>query len=701
MNPAAQAASALHRLPKPIGAAEFRDALLAICPPRFPAARHARPQRVGLAISGGVDSMALAFLFSCLIRSGEKLKIADHPLMGAYGVVVDHQLRPGSDVEASAVAKALSKMHLRVMVSRMRWKHERENGIDPATLPNLESAARNNRYHILGATCHQRHISSLFLAHHRDDQYETVLMRLLAGHGYRGLRGMQAANAIPECYDMSGVHKSGLLDDQVKRLPALSFKPTNREIRGLRRSLQDDVRVSGDFESITSRLVLNQTSRFAGFVTRTHNPNQPYLKPLNIEDGGVWIYRPLLEFDKNRLIATCEANGVPWFEDATNADKTLTTRNAVRHLLRNHTLPKALQKENILRLSKRADKRATQEEDEAKRLIQREGVLRSFDSNAGTLRIRLPTIDVGRKRRINSAQRDATLQKKQKVLAAVMIRKLIEFVTPDQGYIPLPNLDNVVRRLFPQLFLDNSSSESSRKAFSIAGVLFEPLPNNRWLLSRAPYPANRPMPSRRLLDRKSGNPTVPPLSELSPLADTRISKRASWKTCKHHQLWDNRFWIRLASTLPNARFRILPFHPSHSKRFSRALPDEERKRLEKVLRAYAPGKIRFSLPGLYAVNEKWLGGTRDEGKDVYPDEAKNVGTLLALPSLGIHLPGLQRWVRYDIRYRNVDLDLLVKRKRHTYLRHSAPSTARWQRRREARTTAAASDNTAIDIATLP
>ncbi|KAL6860965.1 hypothetical protein J3F83DRAFT_748146 [Trichoderma novae-zelandiae] len=658
---------AFHHASKPISVHEFRDAVLAVCRPRFPTAYYARPQRIALAISGGVDSMAMAYLFSSLIRVYRGIKIADYPAESAYGVVVDHKLREESSLEASRVSQELKRLGLKAVIKTLNWREHRGHGIEPSALPNLESVARTMRYQALGAACRYLQSQSLFFAHHQDDQYETVLMRMLAGHGYRGLQGIREANAIPECYELHSVYKSGLLDDQMQKHPYLSFKPPSREMKRIRHILRDD-KEAEPWDRIRSYLSSNQTSTsFPGHLSRDPDPSIPYLTPLHSEDGGVTIYRPLLEFDKARLIATCEANGVRWFEDSTNTDPTLTTRNAIRQLTRAHTLPRALKKPSILALAQRSKRRARLEEAEAHRLLVRERVIKDFDPNAGTLLIDVSALwreSPRQMRRPFSQAREKVRKRSRRLMATMALRKLIAFVTPEIHLPPLANLDNAVDRLFPDLSGEPDAVPAAQpKAFSIAGVLFEPVPKMNsasWLLSRAPYSSRQPLPERSLpgyLNYRAG------IFKLHGDGD-QPSRHRHWRGWKTANLWDGRFWIRVSACVA-AKFRLLPFLPSSAKPFRMALPPRERAKFEKILKHYAPRKVRYSLPGLYSVEES------GEGQDAEP-----ILTLLALPTLGIHVPGLERWVKYEARYKNIDVTLLASAKKKeskmSLLGHASP-----------------------------
>lgn len=130
-----------------------------------------------LAVSGGSDSTALMVLFAdWLALSGRKA--ADHVVL-----TVDHGLRPGSTEEARGVGIEVERLGFRHAV--LTWAGEK-----PAT--GLQDAARRARYALIAGVMREMHIVSLFTGHTRDDQAETLLMRLARGSGVDGLSAMAA-----------------------------------------------------------------------------------------------------------------------------------------------------------------------------------------------------------------------------------------------------------------------------------------------------------------------------------------------------------------------------------------------------------------------------------------------------------------------------------------------------------------------------
>lgn len=126
-----------------------------------------------LAVSGGPDSTALLALASKAMR----LKNAPHFIV----LTVDHNLRAGSAAEAKSVAKLCKRLGLRQQT--LTW-----SGAKPTTA--IQNAARDIRYGLMEAYCSQHGVEALVLAHHREDQAETLLMRMARGSGLTGLSAM-------------------------------------------------------------------------------------------------------------------------------------------------------------------------------------------------------------------------------------------------------------------------------------------------------------------------------------------------------------------------------------------------------------------------------------------------------------------------------------------------------------------------------
>ncbi|KAH0444677.1 pp-loop family protein [Colletotrichum camelliae] len=712
-------------VPKHITFLEFFNVVRATAPPRFPHARVVQPRRIALAVSGGLDSMALAVLFNQLREINPLMRIADNPLSKITAVIVDHGLRPESADEALAVDKELRNLkHIAPVVQTVNWEKLGVEG-DPSKAPNLESLARKARYRAIGKVCRERHIESVFLAHHEDDNYETVLMRLLAGHGSRGLRGIAPQAPIPECGDIHGVHESGHVDDQAQRLPMVSFRPSRRDWNHIRAELHSELDLALSAAELRAGLQLgwhetpyteqDPVAATASARARARAASSiRNLARIPIEDAGVMIYRPLLGFSKDRLRTTCERHRVRWFEDRTNADPTLTLRNAVRHMVKGHTLPRALGKENVLRLAARCDARIRAQEAEAERWVKR-AVEGDFEPNVGTLLVSLPSMAVPRPRRHRHAdkQRREARISHRRTIAALIVRRLLSFVSPDKQYAQLSSLQTVVARLFPALYPSTTSPPSPRKAFNQAAVLFLPVPSSpsKWYLVREPYPSLLPHPSVSWVTTNAGSsrnfPQFPPgprpgctwvdehgnettipsngLTQLEFLHQLHreplpvpAHKTSHWHTWRRFQLWDGRFWVRVRGKVRSV-FTIQPFSTHHAKAFRESLgSDEERVRLEGTLKRFAPGKVRYTLPALYAVN-------RDE------DTGQEVLRMLALPTLGIQVPGMERWVKVEARYRRVELELLERgdEERFSGLVEVERPRRRSRRRRRRVTTAAA------------
>ena len=122
-----------------------------------------------VAISGGADSLALAFL--------SKIYSINKSLEPKF-FIVDHKLRPESTKEARAVKRLLKQYNIKLEI--LTWKGKKP-------LKNIQSLARQKRYELLFKQCDKLKIKSILLGHHRDDLLENFFIRMLRGSGLKGL----------------------------------------------------------------------------------------------------------------------------------------------------------------------------------------------------------------------------------------------------------------------------------------------------------------------------------------------------------------------------------------------------------------------------------------------------------------------------------------------------------------------------------
>lgn len=137
-----------------------------------------RKKRWLIGVSGGLDSMALMHL---LREAGFRDVIVCH---------LDHGLRGReSAADARFVKKEAEKLGFSVETAKIDLrKRMAESG------ESLETAGRNARHQFFASLTSKRRCKRLFLAHHHDDQAETVLWNLMRGS--YGCRGMQEVSEL-------------------------------------------------------------------------------------------------------------------------------------------------------------------------------------------------------------------------------------------------------------------------------------------------------------------------------------------------------------------------------------------------------------------------------------------------------------------------------------------------------------------------
>lgn len=133
-----------------------------------------------VAVSGGGDSLALMLLLARWANAeGRPLPVV---------LIVDHGLRDDSAAEAKAAARAARAAGLKSHV--LTWQ-----GAKPRA--DLEAAAREARYRLMGEWCRGHRLKALYVAHNREDLAETFLLRLARGSGLDGLAAIPPLGAFP------------------------------------------------------------------------------------------------------------------------------------------------------------------------------------------------------------------------------------------------------------------------------------------------------------------------------------------------------------------------------------------------------------------------------------------------------------------------------------------------------------------------
>ena len=157
----------------PVGAAEFARLIGQLGP--FEPAPH-----LAVAISGGRDSLALGLLAHdwAVARKGR-----------ITGLIVDHGLRRDSAGEAARTHETLDRSGIAAVILKASGRPRK----------NVQAWARAARYALMEDWCRSAGVLHLLVAHHRDDQAETLLANLTRNTVLQGIAGMAAVRELPTC----------------------------------------------------------------------------------------------------------------------------------------------------------------------------------------------------------------------------------------------------------------------------------------------------------------------------------------------------------------------------------------------------------------------------------------------------------------------------------------------------------------------
>lgn len=484
----------------------------------------------------------------------------------------------------------------------------------PTGFSSFETQARSLRYRALGAACRDRTIRHLLLAHHNDDHAESVLMKVAAaGEHIWSIRPMGDSELnIPDCWSCHGLHESGQREFQATLIEnALKKKNQYRGWQDVRPKLHSQ------------------------------------LPDLQCEDGGVKIYRPLMHFSKRELEETCRKHHVEWVEDETNQDVTMTQRNAIRSLLQNQRLPRALSKESLLGLAQKIAKKIKGYETHTETFLRRIQII-SLDLRSGRLVVGLP-------RQSGSSKLTPEIYKKDRLSvlrtrATMLLTRLLSLVTP-LNYVQQSKVHSVAEIVFPDLL--GSDAETHRTVppslkFNIGGVLVQRIKapaesSGDCIHSRSCFGLDRDFvwsftrePYRRSI---SPHIIIPSFQQIGPPESNRQSR--SHEAAAHTasgpswQFWDGRYWIRV-SNHTGADVIVRPLRKSDLHSIHNTVSPSQFKEFTGELRMAAPHDARWTLPVIA--------------------ETGGLERPLALPTLHCKLDLTPVGLLWEIRYKYIHLE---------------------------------------------
>lgn len=459
---------------------------------------------------------------------------------------------------------------------------------DLSDFKRFETEARTLRYQALGRACKDKRINMLMVAHHGDDQAETVMMRLANNRLRSGLQAMHSVDWIPECEGIYGVHHSG--------------KPQKRD------------------------------------------PNSKL--PFPVEQGGIQIMRPLLSFEKSRLIATCEEKGIAWAEDKTNQLPTVTSRNAIRHIIRNYKLPEALSIKSLIEVSTNMQKRIKAHKSYSKKLFDESFI--KLDIQTGCALVRFPPVSSLLSRPIET---DADIAE-AKDNAYCLIEHVGNLVAPKLKP-QLGHLAGLIEHIYPELDGPNSTSTDpgqSQRNRAVYGVWWRywgdkgsPFSNEpasespishprQWLLTRQPLGNGqvKEMDPANYID-------IPPVHESRDMDNT-------------YHLFDGRYWIQVRNLTTDALVLRL-FEQTDMRQLPTAQQEKDMLRdnpaavrperfITAALSLLKPADLRFTLPAVFRV-----------------DATTRLETLVGFPTLDVRMGGFGAPAgicAWSVRYKKID-----------------------------------------------
>ncbi|MBU3547248.1 tRNA lysidine(34) synthetase TilS [Polynucleobacter sp. MWH-Jannik1A5] len=248
-------------------------------------------KRIAVALSGGLDSVVLLDTV-CKAQAKNKTNYQ------IFAFHIHHGLQKPADDWLVFCEKLAKKYKIHFDFRLLHLNLDQENG-------NVEARARVGRYEALADLCEEYGIEDLLLAHHQNDQAETVLLQLLRGSGVAGLSGMPASRGIS---DNPGITLwRPLLNQSRKELEAYAKEhqlkwiedPSNQDTKYRRNAVRK--KIIPALEKIQPEALANM-ARSAELLSEA----QVLLNRLAKQDGKSIISKGQLKVDSLLALATID-----------------------------------------------------------------------------------------------------------------------------------------------------------------------------------------------------------------------------------------------------------------------------------------------------------------------------------------------------------------------------------------------------------
>ncbi len=134
-------------------------------------------EKIGVALSGGADSMALLDYLT---------KIQKDLGFEVLAIHVDHGIRENSVKDSKFVSEYCKNKSIRLYTFKINVRELAKERNE-----SIETVARDARYKIFESLIEKEIVNKIALAHHAEDQAETILMHIFRGSGISGAKGME------------------------------------------------------------------------------------------------------------------------------------------------------------------------------------------------------------------------------------------------------------------------------------------------------------------------------------------------------------------------------------------------------------------------------------------------------------------------------------------------------------------------------